>query len=241
MEIFLAVLVPFWGTSAGAACVFFLKNAQNLRIRQWLSAFSAGVMTAACIWSLLLPALARSEHLENWAFLPALLGIWCGIFGMQLADTFFPETAEGADLLVFSVTAHNLPEGMAVGAAAAGYLTGLPGCNLVGVMALAVGIALQNFPEGAIISLPLHSKGMSRSRSFVWGALSGAVEPLGAVLTLLLAELIVPVLPFFLSWSAGAMLYVVVEELLPAPRTQKNILPFAAGFSVMMLLDVLLG
>lgn len=240
MDVLIPVLIPFLGTAAGAACVFFFKSSAAMHLQQRLQAFAAGVMTAACIWSLLLPALTQSEHLGALCFAPALLGIWCGVLAMGLAERLLPTAPTGNGLLFFAVTAHNLPEGMAVGVAVAGYLAGLPGCTLAGATALAVGIGVQNIPEGAIISLPLRSAGASRRKAFLWGTLSGAVEPLGAILAVALAGLFVPILPFLLSCSAGAMLYVVVQELLPS-RQEQNALPFTAGFTLMMLLDVLLG
>ncbi len=252
VQLLTVVSIPFFGTAVGATLVFFLKGELRPRLQQGLSGFAAGVMVAASIWSLLLPALERSAHLGKFAFLPAFLGIWCGIFALRLLDRLIPWLHRGhiqgdqrrSDLLMLAVTLHNLPEGMAVGAAAAGFLAG-DGISFAAVLTLSLGIAIQDLPEGAIISLPMRSTGISRGRSFACGALSGIVEPLGAVVTLLLARLAVPILPFLLSFSAGAMLYVVVQELIPdmqdarSPNTGTTL--FTAGFTLMMILDLVLG
>lgn len=244
--------IPFFGTAIGAAFVFFMKGDLRPRLQQGLSGFAAGVMVAASVWSLLIPALERSAHLGKLAFLPAFLGIWCGIFALRLLDRVIPWLHRGhadsrqsrSELLMLAVTLHNLPEGMAVGAAAASFLEG-DGISFAAVLTLSLGIAIQDLPEGAIISLPMGSRGVPRRKAFACGALSGVVEPVGAVVTLLLAKLAVPLLPFMLSFSAGAMLYVVVQELIPdmqddsAPHTGTTL--FTAGFTLMMILDLVLG
>ncbi len=258
IAILTALSLPFLGTVAGSGFAFFLKGAMNRRLQRSLTGFAAGVMTAASVWSLIIPAIDQSQHMGIWSFVPALVGVWAGFGFLLLLDKLIPhlhmgsETPEGAPstlgkstMLVLAVALHNLPEGMAVGVVAAGCLMGSPGVSAAGVAALAVGIALQNIPEGAIISMPLRSAGMSRPRSFGYGVLSGAVEPLGAVLTLLMASIVTPVLPYFLTFAAGAMLYVVVEELIPemSQGEHSNIgtVFFAVGFTVMMVLDVALG
>ncbi len=249
-SLLLTILLPFFGTALGASLVFFLRGELDPRIEKYLSGFAAGVMTAASVWSLLIPALERSEHLGKWAFLPAVAGIWCGVLFLRLLDRLIPwlhrggETGSKQRLMVLAVTLHNLPEGMAVGAAAAALLAG-EGIPFAAVLTLSLGIAIQDLPEGAIISLPLRSGGMGKSRAFFYGTASGFVEPIGAIGTILLAAWAVPVLPFLLSFSAGAMVYVVVQELVPemhsshAPNSAA--LFFTAGFTLMMLLDLVLG
>lgn len=228
MNVFYGILIPFIGTSAGAACVFFMKKDLNQWIQRCLTGFAAGVMVAASIWSLLIPAIDQSAKMGKLSFLPAAVGFWAGVFFLLLLDHMIPhlhqysEQAEGpksrlqkTTMLVLAVTLHNIPEGMAVGVVYAGYLTGNTQITLTGALALSIGIAIQNFPEGAIISMPLRSEGMRKTKAFVGGVLSGIVEPIGAVLTILAAGLVVPALPYLLSFAAGAMLYVVVEELIP--------------------------
>ncbi len=258
MEAVSALVLPFLGTTIGAGLVFFMKEALNLRIQRILTGFAAGVMVAASVWSLIIPAIDQSEHLGKFAFLPAFVGVWAGFLFLLALDQFIPhlhlnsDCPEGAPcslgkstMMVIAVALHNLPEGMAVGVVVAGFLTGNGGISAAGVLALAMGIALQNLPEGAIISMPLKSQGMSKGRAFGYGIMSGIIEPIGAVLTILLAELIVPLLPYMLSFAAGSMLYVVVEELIPemSEGEHSNIgtLFFAVGFSLMMMLDVALG
>jgi ZIP family zinc transporter len=248
--LFFTISLPFFGTAIGAALVFFLRGNLHLRLEQSLSGFAAGVMTAASVWSLLIPALERSEHLGKWAFLPAVSGIWCGVLFLRLLDRLIPWLQRGDEvgsrqrLMVLAVTLHNLPEGMAVGAAAAAFLAG-EGIPFAAVLTLSLGIAIQDLPEGAIISLPLCSGGIGKGKAFLYGTASGFVEPLGAIGTILLAHLAVPILPFLLSFSAGAMVYVVVQELIPdmhsshAPNSAT--LFFTAGFTLMMLLDLVLG
>ena len=251
------LLLPFLGTALGAGCVFFMKKAMNLSLRRMLTGFAAGVMTAASVWSLLIPAVNRSATLGKFSFLPAAAGLWFGIGFLLVLDRIIPHlhlngSAEGpksrlkrTSKLVLSVTLHNLPEGMAVGVVLAGLAEGEPGISAATVTALATGIALQNFPEGAIISLPLKGEGMSKGKAFLWGALSGIVEPIGALLTVLASGLIVPALPVLLGFAAGAMIFVVVEELIPelAEGDPSNLgtIFFGVGFSLMMALDVALG
>lgn len=257
-EVIKGVLIPFAGTVLGSASVFLLKNAMNERIQKALTGFAAGVMVAASIWSLIIPAIEASGSMGRLAFGPAFAGIWAGILFLLLLDHIIPhlhmysDEAEGirsklkkTTMLVLAVTMHNIPEGMAVGVVYAGYLSGNAKITAAGAFALALGIAIQNLPEGAIISMPLRAEGMKKSKAFLGGVLSGIVEPIGAVLTILAASLIVPALPYLLSFAAGAMLYVVVEELIPemSQGTHSNIgtVCFALGFSVMMVLDVALG
>ena len=245
-----AVLLPFLGTGLGAAGVFFLGRDPGRGLGRGLTGFAAGVMVASSVWSLILPAIEQSSHLGRLAFVPAFLGIWAGFLFLLGLDRLtqrlhrFPVRPGGSTMLVLAVALHNLPEGMAVGAAAAGWLAGSPGMTAAGVLTLSLGIALQNLPEGAIISMPLKAAGLSRGRAFGWGVLSGAVEPLGAVATLLLSRLLVPMMPCLLSFSAGAMLFVVVQELIPEAAEGETCLGslfFAFGFCLMMALDVALG
>ena len=258
IEIIRGVLIPFLGTVLGSACVFFLRKNIGDLVQRALTGFAAGVMVAASIWSLLIPAMEQSAAMGKWSFVPAVAGFWVGILFLLLLDHVIPhlhmksEEAEGpkkswqkSTMLLLAVTLHNIPEGMAVGVVFAGYMAGNSTITAAGALALAIGIAIQNFPEGAIISMPLKAEGFSKSRSFLYGTLSGAVEPIGAILTILLAGILVPVLPYALSFAAGAMLYVVVEELIPemSQGRHSNIgtVFFALGFSVMMVLDVALG
>lgn len=258
IKILSTILIPFLGTSLGSGCVFFLKGQMSQRIQRILSGFAAGVMVAASIWSLIIPAIEQSAHMGKFAFLPAFIGVWAGFLFLLLLDYIIPhlhmnsQCPEGikcnlgkSTMMVLAVALHNLPEGMAVGVVIAGWIAGNEGISAAAAFALSLGIALQNLPEGAIISMPLKSSGMKRSKAFRYGVLSGAVEPIGAVLTILLANLLLPVLPYLLSFSAGAMLYVVVEELIPemSEGEHSNIgtVFFAVGFSLMMVLDVALG
>ena len=241
------LLLPFLGTTLGAGCVYILKKPSGASSRQGLSGLAAGVMVAASIWSLLLPALDGAAQLGKLACLPVLAGLWAGVWLLRLLDRLIPRLYANADrrqgMLTLAVTLHNLPEGMAVGVAAAGFLAG--SIPFAGALTLSLGIALQNLPEGAIISLPLREAGKRKHNAFLEGMLSGVVEPLGGGVTLLLAALVVPILPFLLSLAAGAMLYVVVLELIPdmqeSGRFDGGAMYFTAGFSLMMLLDVLLG
>lgn len=262
-EIVRGLLIPFVGTSLGAACVFFIRGELNRKLERAFTGFAAGVMVAASVWSLLIPSIEQSAYLEKFAFFPAVAGFWLGILFLFLLDHIIPhlhkETnqSEGPEIplsrtakMVFAVTLHNIPEGMAVGVVYAGMLASgtdisSAGITPAGALALSLGIAIQNFPEGAIISLPLRAEGLKDVRAFLYGILSGVVEPIGGFLTILAISYVTPFLPYFLSFSAGAMLYVVVEELIPemSQGEHSNIgtLFFAAGFSVMMVLDVALG
>ena len=252
------IMIPFVGTALGAGCVLFMRKGLNETVQRALTGFAAGVMVAASIWSLLIPAMDQASSMEKWAFVPAVAGFWIGILFLLLLDKLIPhlhmnsEEAEGPKsglsksiMLVLAVVLHNIPEGMAVGVVFAGWQTGNEGLTLSGAIALSIGIAIQNFPEGAIISMPLRSEGMSKKKSFLYGMLSGAVEPVGAALTILAASFVVPVLPYLLSFAAGAMMYVVVEELIPemSEGNHSNIgtILFAVGFTLMMTLDVALG
>lgn len=257
-EIISGLLIPFLGTSLGAACVFFMKHDLSKAVQRALTGFAAGVMTAASIWSLIIPAMEMSEDKGKLAFLPAAIGFWCGILFLLLLDTLIPhlhmnaEKAEGVPskfarttMMVLAVTLHNIPEGMAVGIVYAGFLSGSAEMSAGGAFALALGIAIQNFPEGAIISMPLHAEGKSKGKAFADGVLSGAVEPVGAALTILFAGLFLPVMPYLLSFAAGAMIYVVVEELIPemseGEHSNIGVIMFSVGFTLMMILDVALS
>ena len=258
IQVLSGILIPFLGTSLGAAGVFLMKKSMSDRMQRILTGFAAGVMVAASIWSLLLPAMEQASAMGRWSFVPAVAGFWLGILFLLLLDHLIPHLhrnsryAEGprsrlqkTTMLVLAVTLHNIPEGMAVGVVYAGYLTGNVEISAMGALALSLGIAIQNFPEGAIISTPLKAEGVKRTRAFVAGVLSGIVEPVGAALTILAASLVVPALPYLLSFAAGAMLYVVVEELIPEMSQGKHsnvgTVFFALGFCVMMVLDVALG
>ena len=259
MELFAGIMIPFAGTALGAACVFFLKHEMKPLVQRSLLGFVSGVMVAAAVWSLLIPAMDMSEAMGKFAFIPGAVGFLLGILFLLGMDKLIPHLHIGASqpegkksslkkttMLVLAVTLHNIPEGMAVGVVFAGMLAENTEITLAGAMALSVGIAIQNFPEGAIISLPLRSeKGMGKGKAFLYGALSGAVEPLGAFLTVLLFRFVQPVLPYLLAFAAGAMIYVVVEELIPeaSQGEHSNIgtIGFAAGFVLMMILDVALG
>ena len=253
-----AILLPFLGTVIGAACVFFLKDKMNQTLQRALTGFAAGVMVAASVWSLIIPAMEQSEHMGKLAFLPAFIGVWAGFLFLLLLDQVIPHLhlnspcPEGTQcnlgkstMMVLAVALHYLPEGMAVGVVVAGWLTGNESITAAAALALSLGIALQNLPEGAIISMPLKSGGMKRGKAFGYGVMSGIVEPIGAIITILLADLVVPILPYLLTFSAGAMLYVVVEELIPemSEGNHSNVgtIFFAAGFTLMMVLDVALG
>ena len=258
MEAFYGILIPFLGTTLGAGCVFFLKGGLREEVQRALTGFAAGVMVAASVWSLLIPAMEQSAAWGRLSFFPAAVGFWAGIGFLLLLDHAVPhlhqqsQQAEGpksqlrrTTMMVLAVTLHNIPEGMAVGVVYAGYLSGGASITAAGALALSLGIAIQNFPEGAIISMPLRAEGMGKGRAFGGGVLSGVVEPIGAVVTILAAGLIVPALPYLLSFAAGAMLYVVVEELIPemsqGRHSDVGTVFFALGFSLMMILDVALG
>ena len=256
--VILGLMIPFIGTAAGSACVFYLKNDLKDGIKRALTGFAAGVMVAASIWSLIVPAIEQSSDKGRFAFLPAFAGFWFGILFLLLLDHIIPHLHVSIDqvegpkskltrtaMLVLAVTLHNIPEGMAVGVVYAGLMNGSGNITAGAAMALALGIAIQNFPEGAIISMPLFSEGKNKPKSFVLGVLSGAVEPVFGGLTVLIAGLVVPAMPYLLSFAAGAMLYVVVEELIPEMSQGKHsnigVISFAIGFSLMMALDVALG
>ena len=258
MEIFLGILIPFIGTTLGAACVLFMKKTLRKQVQNALAGFAAGVMVAASIWSLLIPAIEQSENMGALSFFPAVVGFWIGVLFLLTLDHLIPHLHVGSEqsegpksklgrttIMVLAVTLHNIPEGMAVGVMYAGFLAGNTQITAASALALSLGIAIQNFPEGAIISLPLRAEGESKGKAFLGGVLSGVVEPVGAVLTIIAAQMIIPALPYLLSFAAGAMLYVVVEELIPemSQGEHSNIgtVFFAVGFSLMMVLDVALG
>ncbi len=258
-DIITGLSVPFLGTSLGAACVFLMKNEMNKTMQRILTGFAAGVMTAASVWSLLIPAIEQNEDsMGRLAFIPAAVGFLVGIFFLLLLDRLIPhlhfdsDKAEGLKahlskntMLMLAVTLHNIPEGMAVGVVYAGLYYHSGDITAAAAFALALGIAIQNFPEGAIISMPLKAEGMSKPKAFLLGVLSGAAEPAGAVLTILAAGLVVPLMPYLLSFAAGAMMYVVVEELIPemssGEHSNTGTVSFAFGFAAMMILDVALG
>lgn len=257
MEFVYGLLIPFVGTTAGAACVFFLKDKIGDNLQRIFTGFAAGVMVAASVWSLLIPAMDMSSEKGKMAFLPALLGFALGILFLWVTDSVVPHLHIGSDepegrkssisrtaMMILAVTIHNFPEGAACGAIFAGVLQRDGSVTMTGALALATGIAIQNFPEGAIVSLPLVSEGNTKKKAFLMGALSGIVEPLGACIAILLAGCITPILPYMLAFAAGAMIYVVVEELIPeaneGSHSNLGTLWFAAGFALMMVLDVAL-
>ena len=252
------IMIPFAGTALGSACVFFMKKELSTGVQRALTGFAGGVMVAASIWSLIIPAMEQTEGLGSLSFLPACAGFWLGILFLLLLDSVIPHLHMNADkaegpranlkkttMMVLAVTLHNIPEGMAVGVVYAGFVSGNAVITAGGALALAIGIAIQNFPEGAIISMPLHAEGKSKWRAFADGVLSGAVEPLGAALTVVAAGFFIPAMPYLLSFAAGAMMYVVVEELIPemseGEHSNIGVIMFAAGFTLMMALDVALG
>ena len=257
INIFIGLLIPFIGTTLGAAMVFILKNEISDKLQKVLTGFAAGVMVAASFWSLLSPALESSEHMGKLSFLPASIGFLLGTGFLLFLDMVTPhmhmdKQDEGPNSkfkrttkLILAVTLHNIPEGMAVGVVYAGVVSGNAGISAAGALALALGIAIQNFPEGAIVSMPLLSEGMPKSKTFIWGMLSGIVEPIAGLITIMAASLVVPVMPYFLSFAAGAMMYVVVEELIPEMSEGKHsnlgTIAFSLGFVLMMVLDVALG
>ena len=258
MTIFWGLMIPFLGTAAGAACVLFVKNELHPMIQKILLGFAAGVMVAASVWSLLIPAMEMSGHMGKFAFAPAAIGFLLGMGFLLFLDRAIPHMHIGSDeiegpkasfkkstMLVLAVTIHNIPEGISSGAIFAGLLTDNTNVTLAGAFALSIGIAIQNLPEGFIVSLPLRSEGKSRGRAFLQGAMSGIVEPIAGGITVLLASYITPALPYLLAFAAGSMLYVVVEELVPesAEGEHSNIgtIGFALGFVLMMILDVALG
>lgn len=258
MNVFIGIFIPFIGTVLGAACVFVMKNELKPLLQKTLLGFASGVMVAASVWSLLIPSIEMSKEMGKMKFLPAALGFILGIGFLLLMDELvphihldsdkpegLPSTLKKTTMLVLAVTLHNIPEGMAVGVVFAGLLSEDSNITLAGAVALSVGIAIQNIPEGAIISLPLRSEGVSRKKAFSYGMVSGIVEPIAAGLTILLSGILQPILPYLLAFAAGAMIYVVVEELLPeaSEGEHSNIttIGFAAGFLIMMILDVMLG
>lgn len=258
MNILFGLLIPFLGTALGAACVFFMRGSMDKQLEKVLLGFASGVMVAASVWSLLLPAIDMSESYGRWSFIPAAAGFAVGIAFLYGLDKLIPHLHLGTDkpeglksglgqtvMLALAVTLHNIPEGMAVGVVFAGVLSDNSEITLAGAFTLAIGIAIQNFPEGAIISMPMAGDGTGKKKAFMYGLLSGIVEPISAFFTLLLVETIEKALPFLLAFAAGAMLFVVVEELIPeASRGEDSdgaTLGFAAGFLIMMILDVALG
>ena len=257
METVMGILIPFFGTSLGAAMVFFLKKNISTSLQRILTGFAAGVMVAASFWSLLQPALESSEHMGMLSFLPAAIGFLIGVGFLLLLDEVTPHMHfnnqdEGprtglkrTTKLILAVTLHNIPEGMAVGVVYAGLRAGNAGITGAGALALALGIAIQNFPEGAIVSMPLRAEGMSKGKTFLFGVLSGVVEPIAAAVTILAASAVVPAMPYLLAFAAGAMMYVVVEELIPemseGEHSNWGTIAFSLGFVLMMILDVTLG
>lgn len=258
MDVFIGLMIPFIGTALGSAMVFFMKRELSDPVQKSLMGFASGVMVAASIWSLIIPAIEQSASMGKLSFVPAVVGFLLGVFFLLALDSIIPhlhigsEEAEGPEsklkrttMLVLAVTLHNIPEGMAVGVIYAGFISGNGLITKAGALALSIGIAIQNFPEGAIISMPLKAEGEKKSKAFIGGVLSGIVEPIGGLLTILLASLVVPVLPYFLSFASGAMMYVVIEELVPEMSQGKHsnigTIFFALGFCIMMTLDVALG
>lgn len=257
IKIFYGVITPFIGTLLGAACVFLLKKELDFRIQRILTGFAAGVMVAASVWSLLIPSIESSREMGKLSFIPASAGYLVGILFLLFFDKSVPhmhlnEETEGPEsklgkctMMILAVTLHNIPEGMAVGVSLAGALYGTSDISIAAALTLSFGIAIQNFPEGAIVSMPLSANGEKKSKAFLLGALSGIVEPIAALITILCAGFVIPVLPYLLSFAAGAMMYVVIEELIPemseAPHSNIGTVSFAVGFAVMMGLDVALG
>ncbi|MDD6728922.1 MAG: ZIP family metal transporter [Eubacteriales bacterium] len=258
MEALFILMIPFVGTTLGSAMVFFMKKKLSPSFEKLLLGFASGVMIAASVWSLLIPSMNMSEDMGKLQWLPAVVGFVLGMAFLLILDSVIPHLHLDSDkpegrksflsksaMLVLAVTLHNLPEGMAVGVTFAGASIGNSGMTAAGAAALAIGIAIQNFPEGAIISMPLKESGAGKGKAFLYGMASGIVEPIGAIITILLAELVVPVLPYLLSFAAGAMIYVVVEELIPESQAGKHsnigTVGVAIGFSLMMVLDVMLG
>ena len=254
MKTVIGILIPFLGTGAGSLMVFFMKNKFNEKLKKMLLGIASGVMIAASVWSLLIPAVNMAEEQGKISWMPAVVGFVCGVFFLLIIDkiAFFLENNKTnknkfskVSMLVFAVTLHNIPEGMAVGVAFAGALSNNMEITIASAFSLAIGIAIQNFPEGAIISMPLKSEGMSKLKSFIYGVLSGIVEPIFAFATILLTNMVVPLLPYLLAFAAGAMIYVVVNELIP--ESQEGKLAFLGtigvtfGFLLMMVLDITLG
>ncbi len=258
MQLITGLLIPFLGTALGASMVFLMKNKINLKIEKLLLGFASGVMIAASVWSLIIPSINMAKEQKVIAWIPASIGFLFGIVFLLILDSLIPHLHLESDkpeglksklkkttMMVLAVTLHNIPEGMAVGVTFAGTIIGNTGITMAGAFALSIGIAIQNFPEGAIISMPLKSEGMSKPKAFLYGVLSGVVEPIGAIITILLTNAVVPILSYLLSFAAGAMMYVVVEELIPESQAgeHSNIgtIGVALGFVIMMILDVALG
>ena len=256
-QVITGILIPFAGTSLGAAMVFFLKGEISRRLQRILTGFAAGVMVAASFWSLLEPALESSESMGRLSFVPAAVGFLIGIGFLLVLDMVTPhihmnKEGEGprsglkrTTKLILAVTLHNIPEGMAVGVVYANIIAGGSLISTAGALALAIGIAVQNFPEGAIVSMPLRGEGMSKGKTFWYGVLSGAVEPVAAVITIFAFSMVSAALPYMLAFAAGAMIYVVVEELIPemseGGHSNLGTIAFSFGFVLMMILDVALG
>lgn len=246
----IGILIPFVGTSFGSGFVFFMKKNMSERFKKITVGFAAGVMIAASVWSLILPSVEMAENQNVLPWVPATVGLILGVVFLIIINNTAEKieskkNGKKMNMLLFSVTLHNIPEGMAVGVSFAAFLAGNAGVELYEAMLLAIGIAIQNIPEGAIISMPLKMEGSSRTKAFIYGVLSGIVEPIAAFITVLMINIIVPVLPYLLSFAAGAMIYVVVEELVPEIHSGKKsflgVIGFTAGFVVMMILDIALG
>ena len=258
MNVLIGLLIPFIGTTLGSGMVYLLKNRMDTKLEKVLLGFASGVMVAASVWSLLIPSIDMAKQQGKVAFIPASAGLLAGVVFLLILDSVIPhlhvnenepegiktDKLKKTTMMVFAVTLHNIPEGMAVGVALAGAMAG-SGISLASALALSAGIAIQNFPEGAIISMPLKEEGMSKHKAFLLGTMSGAVEPLFGFITIILTSLVVPILPYILSFAAGAMLYVVVEELIPESQngvhSNLGTIGFAIGFVIMMILDVALG
>lgn len=241
-ECFVTILMPLAGTVLGSGFVFFMNGKMSEKLQQRLNGIAAGVMLAASVWSLILPSLEQSADMGIWSFLPAVIGIWLGVLFLLRIDSINTVWSEKKyTTMIGAVTLHNLPEGMAVGVILAAWMQGTPGITMASVFALSIGIAIQNIPEGAIISMPLAGSGTKKGKAFWIGCLSGIVEPAGAVLAVMISSLVSEVLPYFLSFSAGAMIYVVIRELIGENTTNREMICFAAGFTLMMIMDVALG
>lgn len=258
MKLFAILFIPLLGTSLGSAGVYFMKDKMNDNLQKGLLGFASGVMVAASIWSLIIPGIELSENMGKFSFIPAVVGFLLGIGFLLFLDETIPHLHVGDDepegmssnlrnttMLVLAVTLHNIPEGMAVGVLYSGYLLGNSGISYSAALILTIGIAIQNFPEGAIISMPLKNEGFNKNKAFIYGVLSGAVEPVAAGLTIIGARFVEPILPYLLSFAAGAMIYVVVEELIPesnrGEHSNLGVIGFALGFAIMMALDVALS
>ncbi len=256
--ILIGLLLPLLGTTLGAACVYFMKNEPGDKLQQGLSGFASGIMIAASVWSLIIPAIEQTPGEGLSKVLPSIIGFWLGTIFLLLIDYLVPhlhireDTPEGPKtdvahntMMLLAVTIHNIPEGLAVGVVLAGLMEGKAGITYGAALSLAIGVAIQNFPEGAIISLPLHARGQSKNKAFLNGFLSGIVEPIAGLISILAISLVTPAMPYFLTFAAGAMFYVVVEELIPelheGHHSNIGIIAFSIGFTLMMALDVWLG